>query len=62
MPGGIIITDYDILKKELKQEREKTNYWKNEYYTLKIQYEKLVKENKSLKKIINDFNKGVNEK
>ena len=62
MPGGIIIVDYDTLKKELKQEKEKTNYWKNEYDMLKIQYEKLVKENKSLKKIINDFNKGVNEK
>lgn len=62
MPGGIIIVDYDTLKKELKQEKEKTNYWKNEYDMLKIQYEKLAKENKSLKTIIAKVNRGTNEK
>lgn len=39
---------------------EQRNYWKNECDMLKIQYEKLVKENKSLKKIITEVNRGNN--
>lgn len=41
---------------------EQRNYWKSEYDVLKIKYEKLVKENKSLKKIIAEVNRGNNEK
>lgn len=41
---------------------EQRNYWKSEYDVLKIKYEKLVKENKSLKKIITEVNRGNNEK
>lgn len=41
---------------------EQRNYWKNECDMLKIQYEKLVKENKSLKKIITEVNRGNNER
>lgn len=41
---------------------EQRNFWKNEYDMLKIQYEKLAKENKSLKTIIAKVNRGNNEK
>lgn len=41
---------------------EQRNYWKNEYNVLKTQYEKLAKENKSLKTIISKVNRGNNER
>lgn len=41
---------------------EQRNYWKNEYDMLKTQYEKLAKENKSLKTIISKVNRGNNER
>lgn len=47
------LANYDKLKEQM-------NYWKNEHNVLKIQYEKLVKENKSLKKIITEVNRGNN--
>ena len=39
---------------------EQRNYWKSEYDVLKTQYEKLVKENKSVKKISTEVNRGNN--
>lgn len=38
------------------------NYYKTEYEMLKINYQKLKKENASLKNIISKVNKGNNEK
>lgn len=76
MPGEIIsienaekIANYDKLKEELKQEKSKTDYWKNEHFQLSLKnkelrktIKKLTEENDSLKEIISKVNRGNNEK
>lgn len=76
MPGEIIsienaekIANYDKLKEELKQEKSKTDYWKNEHFQLSLKnkelrknIKKLTEENNSLKEIISKVNRGNNEK
>lgn len=76
MPGEIIsienaekIANYDKLKEELKQEKSKTEYWKNEHFQLSLKnkelrktIKKLTEENDSLKEIISKVNRGNNEK
>ena len=76
MPGEIIsienaekIANYDKLKEELKQEKSKTDYWKNEHFQLSLKnkelrknIKKLTEENDSLKEIISKVNGGNNEK
>ena len=76
MPGEIIsienaekIANYDKLKEELKQEKSKTDYWKNEHFQLSLKnkelrktIKKLTEENDSLKEIIYKVNRGNNEK
>ena len=76
MPGEIIsienaekIANYDKLKEELKQEKSKTDYWKNEHFQLSLKnkelrktIKKVTEENDSLKEIISKVNRGNNEK
>ena len=76
MPGEIIsienaekIANYDKLKEELKQEKSKTDYWKNEHFQLSLKnkelrktIKKLTEENDSLKEIISKVKRGNNEK
>ena len=76
MPGEIIsienaekIANYDKLKEELKQEKSKTDYWKNEHFQLSLKnkelrktIKKITEENESLKEIISKVNRGNNEK
>ena len=76
MPGEIIsienaekIANYDKLKEELKQEKSKTDYWKNEHFQLSLKnkelrktIKKLTEENDSLKEIISKVNRGNNER
>ena len=76
MPGEIIsientenIANYHKLEEELKQEKSKTDYWKNEHFQLSLKnkelnktIKQLTKENNSLKEIISKLNKGNNEK
>lgn len=76
MPGEIIsienaekIANYDKLKEELKQEKSKTDYWKNEHFQVSLKNKELRKtiktlteENNSLKEIISKVNRGNNEK
>ena len=63
------IANYDKLKEELKQEKSKTDYWKNEHFQLSLKnkelrktIKKLTEENDSLKEIISKVNRGNNEK
>ena len=63
------IANYDKLKEELKQEKSKTEYWKNEHFQLSLKnkelrktIKKLTEENDSLKEIISKVNRGNNEK
>lgn len=76
MPGEIIsianaekIANYDKLEEELKQEKSKTDYWKNEHFQVSLKNKELRKtiktlteENESLKGIISKVNRGNNEK
>ena len=76
MPGEIIsienaekIANYDKLEEELKQEKTKTDYWKNEHFQVSLKnkelnktIKQLTKENESLKKIIAKVNRGNNER
>lgn len=63
------IANYDKLEEELKQEKSKTDYWKNEHFQLSLKnkelrktIKKLTEENDSLKEIISKVNRGNNEK
>ena len=63
------IANYDKLEEELKQEKSKTDYWKNEHFQLSLKnkelrktIKKLTEENNSLKEIISKVNRGNNEK
>lgn len=72
MPGEIIsienaekIANYDKLKEELKQEKSKTDYWKNEHFQLSLKnkelrknIKKLTEENDSLKEILSKIEKS----
>lgn len=61
------IANYDKLNSELKETKEKMEYWKNEHFQLSLKYKDLKKkikqledENQSLKKIMSEVNKGNN--
>ena len=61
------IANYDKLEEELKQEKSKTDYWKNEHFQLSLKnkelrktIKKLTEENNSLKEIISKVNRGNN--
>lgn len=76
MPGKIIsienaekIANYNKLEEELKQEKTKTDYWKNEHFQVSLKnkelrktIKQLTKENESLKEIIAKVNRGNNER
>ena len=59
------IANYDKLKEELKQEKSKTDYWKNEHFQLSLKnkelrknIKKLTEENDSLKEILSKIEKS----
>lgn len=63
------IANYDKLEEALKQEKSKTDYWKNEHFQLSLKnkelrktIKKLTEENNSLKEIISKVNRGNNER